>query len=82
MKITTDRWWAYWDTSELERSIQVGIHPPTARFLLWNMKTGLKREGKSGYSYKIENPELEHIAPNPYLGWLKIILTLHQNQKI
>lgn len=67
MKNTTDWWWAYWNTNELKKSIQGGIHHSTAKFLLWKYENYLENQGKQGYSLsrfdKIENPELEHIAP-------------------
>ena len=67
MKTTTDWWGAYWNTSELEKSIQGKIHPSTAKYLLWKYENYLMSQGKNGYSLtrfnNIDNPELEHIAP-------------------
>jgi hypothetical protein len=67
MKTTTDWWWAYWNTTEFEKSIQGGMHHATAKFLLWKYENHLENQGKSGYSLtrfdNIESPELEHIAP-------------------
>jgi len=67
MKTTTDWWWAYWNTTEFEKSIQGGMHHSTAKFLLWKYENHLENQGKNGYSLtrfdNIESPELEHIAP-------------------
>jgi len=67
MKNTTDWWWAYWNTTEFEKSIQGGMHHATAKFLLWKYENHLENQGKNGYSLtrfdNIESPELEHIAP-------------------
>ena len=60
-------WWSYWNKTELEKSIQGGMHHSTAKFILWKYEKFLETQGKSGYSVTrfddIENPELEHIAP-------------------
>ena len=60
-------WWAYWNDTEFERSIQAAIPHSTAKYLLWKYENHLEGQGKSGYSPKrfdkINNPELEHIAP-------------------
>ncbi len=60
-------WWAYWNKSELEKSIQGNIHNSTAKFILWKYENYLIKEDKNGYPCirfdKIESPELEHIAP-------------------
>lgn len=76
MKTTQDWWWSYWGNNELEHSIQGGINHSTAKYLLWKYENYLEGQGKSGYSPtrfdKIENPELEHIAPqteNPETGY-------------
>lgn len=67
MKNTTDWWWAYWNKSELEKSIQGGMNHATAKFLLWKYENYIESQGKSGYAItrfdNIKNPELEHIAP-------------------
>ncbi len=67
MKNTTDWWWAYWNTTEFEKSIQGGMHHATAKFLLWKYENHPENQGKNGYSLtrfdNIESPELEHIAP-------------------
>lgn len=69
-------WWAYWNNTEFEKSLQGGINHSTAKFLLWKYENYLEGLGKSGYSQtrfdKIESPELEHIAPqteNPESGY-------------
>lgn len=60
-------WWSYWNNNEFEKSLQGGINPSTAKFLLWKYENHLESQGKSGYSLtrfdSIESPELEHIAP-------------------
>lgn len=60
-------WWAYWNRSEFEKSIQGKIHHSIAKFLLWKYENYLENQGKNGYSLtrfdSIESPELEHIAP-------------------
>lgn len=60
-------WWAYWNTSALEKSIQGGMNRTIAKFLLWKYENYLKSQGKSGYSpmrfQDVISPELEHIAP-------------------
>jgi len=60
-------WWAYWNKSELEKSIQGGMNHSIAKFILWKYENYLENQGKSGYSVtrfdNIESPELEHIAP-------------------
>ncbi len=67
MKKVTDWWWAYWNTTELDKSIQGGMNHATAKFLLWKYENHLESQGKNGYSISrfdsIESPELEHIAP-------------------
>ncbi len=76
MKNTKDWWWAYWNNSELEKSIQGGMNHSIAKFLLWKYENHIESNGKNGYSLtrfdNIENPELEHIAPqteNPETGY-------------
>ena len=75
MKTVGSGWWAYWNDEELEKSLQGGINHSTAKFLLWKYENHLKSLGKAGYSKRfdaIENPELEHIAPqteNPETGY-------------
>lgn len=67
-KIGNDSWWwAYWNSSEFERSLQGGLNHGTAKFLLWKYENYLRSGGKTGYSpmrfSDIESPDLEHIAP-------------------
>lgn len=69
-------WWAYWNNSQLEHSIQGGLKPEIAKYLLWKYENYLESQGKSGYTPtrfdKIDKPELEHIAPqteNPKSGY-------------
>lgn len=76
IKNTKDWWWAYWNNSELEKSIQGGMNHSIAKFLLWKYENHIESNGKNGYSLtrfdNIENPELEHIAPqteNPETGY-------------
>lgn len=69
MKQTTDWWWAYWNDAELER-IASGYWGSSshnaAKVLLWRYENYLIGKGE-GYRPKpfgsIENPHLEHIAP-------------------
>lgn len=67
-KVSNDSWWwSYWNENELNKSIKGGINHSTAKFLLWKYENFLGSHGKKGYSAirfnQIENPELEHIAP-------------------
>ncbi len=65
-------WWAYWNKSELEKSVQGGINHSAAKFILWKYEKHLESQGKSGYSVSrfdnIEKPELEHIAPQTFIN--------------
>ena len=60
-------WWSYWNNDELEKALLGNVNHSIAKFLLWKYENHLESNGKSGYSPtrfdKIENPELEHIAP-------------------
>ncbi len=60
-------WWAYWNKTALENSIQGQIERSTARFLLWKYENYLESQGKKGYNVtrfdRISKPHLEHIAP-------------------
>ncbi|CDT27593.1 conserved hypothetical protein [Sphingobacterium sp. PM2-P1-29] len=76
LKTTQDWWWAYWNDTELRRSLQDRINHSTAKYLLWKYENHLEKQGKKGYIAtrydKIEKPELEHIAPqtdNPETGY-------------
>jgi hypothetical protein len=71
-------WWAYWNNSALENSIQGKLQHSTAKYLLWKYENYLESDGKEGYKPRrldtIEYPELEHIAPqteNPAAGYGK-----------
>lgn len=68
LKSTEFGWWNYWNNTELERAIQGKLDHKVAKFILWKYENELESEGKSGYSAsrfnKIENPELEHLAPS------------------
>ena len=68
MKNTNNWWWAYWNKSHLEESIQGGLNHSIAKFLLWKYENYLENNGQSGYILKrfdnIKSPELEHIAPS------------------
>ncbi len=67
LKNTDEWWWAYWNKSHLEEAIQGRLNHSIGKFLLWKYENYLENQGKSGYSLtrfdSIENPELEHIAP-------------------
>lgn len=67
IKNAKEWWWSYWNKSELEKSIQGWIKPAIAKFLLWKYENHLEKNGKNGYAItrfdNINNPELEHIAP-------------------
>ncbi|GAW88415.1 hypothetical protein FPS14_contig00004-0080 [Flavobacterium psychrophilum] len=68
LRTTYDGWWDYWNNIELKKSIQGKLNHTTAKFILWKYENTLESKGKSGYSAsrfdKIENPELEHMAPS------------------
>lgn len=77
MKNEYSYYWAHWNTEKLKANIQGGIHWPTAKYLLWKYENHLGGQGKGGYKPirfddLLENPELEHIAPqteNPEAGY-------------
>lgn len=60
-------WWGYWNDDELLRALNMGINHSTAKILLWKYENHLIQKGKFGYKplrYDcIEQPQLEHIAP-------------------
>ncbi len=60
-------WWSYWNNENFENSIHGPIHPRIAKYILWKYENFLREKGKAGYKpvrYEdIENPQLEHIAP-------------------
>ena len=67
LKKTTDWWFAYWNTTELQKALQGRLPPAIARFLLWKYENYLQGHGKAGYALMrfdaIPEPHLEHIAP-------------------
>ena len=68
MKKRSEWWWAYWNNDELKKSIQGKIkNHSVAKYLLWKYEVHLGKQGEAGYLPirfdRIENPELEHIAP-------------------
>lgn len=72
-----DGWWGHWNDKGLEWSLQGWIKQDVAKHLLWKYENHLiQSEGKYGYAPirydSIENPHLEHIAPqteNPENGY-------------
>jgi hypothetical protein len=60
---SSEWWWAHWNDEALRWSVQGKINHAAAKFLLWKYEYHLRSQGKGGYSFKIDNPELEHIAP-------------------
>jgi hypothetical protein len=75
--IPNENWrWAYWNNNNFKQSLQGGMNPTIAKFLLWKYENYLERIEENGYLEsrfdKIESPELEHIAPqtgNPETGY-------------
>lgn len=71
-------WWSYWNNEQLLNSIQGKVNHSTAKYILWKYEHHLKSQGKKGYHAQrfdsIQQPELEHIAPqmeNPETGYDK-----------
>ena len=64
---SSEWWWAHWNDESLNKSIQGSINHSVSRFLLWKYENHLQSQGKGGYKFlpysNIEQPELEHIAP-------------------
>ena len=60
-------WWGYWNNDELLRTLNMGMNHNTAKILLWKYENHLIQCGKAGYKVlrydDIEQPHLEHIAP-------------------
>ena len=60
-------WWGYWNNGELLRALNMGMNHQTAKILLWKYENHLIQSGKAGYKPMryddIEQPHLEHIAP-------------------
>ena len=60
-------WWGYWNDDELLRTLNMGMNHNIAKILLWKYENHLIQCGKTGYKLlrydDIEQPHLEHIAP-------------------
>lgn len=60
-------WWGYWNNDELLHALNLGMNHNTAKILLWKYENHLIQRGKAGYKPlrydDIEQPHLEHIAP-------------------
>lgn len=59
-------WWGYWNNDELSRTLNTWMYHDVAKLLLWKYENHLRQSGKAGYKpwrYDIEEPNLEHIAP-------------------
>ena len=60
-------WWGYWNNNELLRTLNMGMNHNIAKILLWKYENHLIQCGKAGYKLlrydDIEQPHLEHIAP-------------------
>ena len=60
-------WWGYWNDDELLRALNMGMNHNIAKILLWKYENHLIQCGKAGYKPlrydDIEQPHLEHIAP-------------------
>lgn len=60
-------WWGYWNNDELLRTLNTWMYHGVAKHLLWKYENHLIQSGKAGYKPKryddIEQPHLEHIAP-------------------
>jgi hypothetical protein len=66
MKSRND-WWGYWNNDELLRTLNMRMYHGVAKHLLWKYENHLIQCGKAGYKLlrydDIEQPHLEHIAP-------------------
>lgn len=60
-------WWTYWTDENFVSAIQGYIDHKIAKHLLWKYENYLLSQEQDGYKFTpyshIENPELEHIAP-------------------
>lgn len=60
-------WWGYWNNDELLRTLNTWMYHGVAKLLLWKYENHLIQSGKAGYKPlrydDIEEPNLEHIAP-------------------
>ena len=68
--------WAYWNNEALKSAIEhEWVDHRIARFLLWKYENHLRKSGQKGYTLmrldEIEDPELEHIAPQTENGELE-----------
>ena len=77
-KSSSDDWWySYWSNDALAEAVRGGhINHQIAKFILWKYENHLESSVKGSYGLtrfdKIEDPELEHIAPvteNPSNGY-------------
>ena len=66
MKTRSD-WYGYWNNDELLRTLNMWMYHDVAKKLLWKYENHLIQSGKAGYKPRryddIEQPHLEHIAP-------------------
>ena len=64
---TWNGWWGFWNNTELARCLNMGMDHKIAKILLWKYENYLEAQGKPGYKFRrydaIEEPHLEHIAP-------------------
>lgn len=64
---TRNDWYGYWNNDELLRTLNMWMYHGVAKLLLWKYENYLIQSGKSGYKPlrydDIEEPNLEHIAP-------------------
>lgn len=60
-------WWQYWSNQNFENALQGWLPSNIAKHLLWKYENYLRSKEKKGYKFmpmdQIENPQLEHIAP-------------------
>jgi uncharacterized protein with ParB-like and HNH nuclease domain len=60
-------WWEYWSNDNYKECLKGGLDHNIAKHILWKYENYLLSKGEKGYKFKlysqIENPELEHIAP-------------------
>lgn len=64
---TRNDWYGYWNNDELLRTLNMWMYHGVAKLLLWKYENYLIQSGKAGYKPlrydDIEEPNLEHIAP-------------------
>lgn len=67
MRETEHNWWSHWNSANVKREATKDISPDLAKFLLWKYENHLLNGKPNGYEAlrydDIENPQLEHIAP-------------------